>query len=114
MLVKYVYYFCTVEYSAYDYEMHEFQSLLPDINGKVDINIIFNYIYPSYTYLNEEDVLSFFKTQDTENIDKLNFQQYFDALNHLEAFANITLLNQNIDSNADNSSDLESSISYED
>lgn len=112
-LVENVYYCCIGEYSAYDYEFQEFESLLPDINGEVDISIIFNYIYPSYDYLKEEEVLSFFKNQDTENKDKLKFQQYFHALNHLEAFANIILLKQNNSSNSSNSSVCESTTSYE-
>lgn len=93
--------------------MHEFESLLPDINGEVAISVIFNYIRTSYTYMDEEKVVSFFKIQDTENKDKLNFQQYFDGLTQLEAFADVFLLMMNIDSNSDSSSDIESCTSYE-
>lgn len=109
----YIYYCCIGEFLAYEYEMREFESLLPDINGEVAIIIIFNYIRPSYTYLDVEKVLSFFKIQDTENKDKLNFQQYFDGLTQLEAFANVFLLMMNIDSNSGSSSDIESCTSYE-
>lgn len=113
-MVENVYYFCAGEYSAYEYEFNEFASLSPDINGEVNISIIFGYIYSTFKYLKEEKVLSFFINQDTENKGKLDFKQYFDALNELEEFADNFLLEQDIASVSNNSSDCESSILSED